>query len=293
MREQRKIVMKGEGSVNNRLSISITMLDYGASGVVEAMLPVLSERFGNRRASRIRPRGRRGPLEDRARSRSPTSGVGKEESFFTSGGTESDNMAVKGRGDGPGPGHIITSRIEDQRGHARGGRGGHWRPQGLRGGHLPRRDGNGRWTRTDAAGEIRTATILISLMHANSEIWHHPARAQSGDRPRARPSRFHMDACADIGKVPIRSRRVQHRHAVVLGPKNIRAPKGRAGSVYIRKGTRWSRSRTGGEQRAAGAGQGPRKWPARGLGRRSESGAAAWVEEGQRLTGLRDGYWRV
>src|SRR5439155_14561100 len=92
-------------------------LDHNAStpvhpDVVAEMLPYFSEVFGNPSSVHAFGREAREGL-DRARERVASFlGVAPDEIVFTSGGTESDNLAIKGLALGKGPGHVITSRIE-------------------------------------------------------------------------------------------------------------------------------------------------------------------------------------
>jgi len=92
-------------------------LDHNASTpvhpeVVAAMLPYFSERFGNPSSVHGFGRDAREGLETAREQVAHFLRVGKEEVVFTSGGTESDNMAVKGVAMARRQGHIITSRIE-------------------------------------------------------------------------------------------------------------------------------------------------------------------------------------
>ena len=92
-------------------------LDHNASTpvhpeVVDAMLPYFSERFGNPSSVHGFGRAAREGLETAREQVAHFLRVGKEEIVFTSGGTESDNMAVKGVAMARRSGHIITSKIE-------------------------------------------------------------------------------------------------------------------------------------------------------------------------------------
>ena len=92
-------------------------LDHTASTpvhpeVVDAMLPYFSERFGNPSSVHGFGRAAREGLESAREQIAHFLRVGKEEIVFTSGGTESDNMAVKGVALARRSGHIITSKIE-------------------------------------------------------------------------------------------------------------------------------------------------------------------------------------
>src|SRR5438477_9880414 len=92
-------------------------LDHNAStpvhpDAVAEMLPYLGERFGNPSSVHGFGREAREGLETAREQIAHFLGVGKEEIVFTSGGTESDNLAVKGVAMARRAGHIITSRIE-------------------------------------------------------------------------------------------------------------------------------------------------------------------------------------
>ena len=92
-------------------------LDHNASTpvhpeVIEAMLPYFGERFGNPSSVHAFGREAREGLETAREQIAHFLHAGKEEIVFTSGGTESDNLAVKGVAMARGKGHIITSQIE-------------------------------------------------------------------------------------------------------------------------------------------------------------------------------------
>ncbi len=265
-------------------------LDHNASTpvhpeVVEAMLPYFSERFGNPSSVHGFGREAREGLETAREQVAHFLRVGKEEIVFTSGGTESDNMAVKGVAMARGRGHIITSRIEH---HAVLRAVETLETQGFAATYLDV-DGYGMVDPDALRRAIRPDTILISLMHANSEIGTIQPARQLGAVARERGIPFHMDAVQTFGKVPIDLDAFNIDMLSFSGHK-IYGPKGVAG-LYIRKGTKMVSLQHGGEherRRRAGT---ENVAGIVGFGKAVEIRGRDMVEEGQRLTGLRDRLW--
>ncbi|HMB86507.1 MAG TPA: IscS subfamily cysteine desulfurase [Candidatus Dormibacteraeota bacterium] len=265
-------------------------LDHNASTpvhpeVVEAMLPYFSERFGNPSSVHGFGREAREGLETAREQVAHFLRVGKEEIVFTSGGTESDNMAVKGVAMARGRGHIITSRIEH---HAVLRAVETLETQGFAATYLDV-DGHGMVDPDALRRAIRPDTILISLMHANSEIGTIQPARQLGAIARERGIPFHMDAVQTFGKVPIDLDAFNIDMLSFSGHK-IYGPKGVAG-LYIRKGTKMVSLQHGGEherRRRAGT---ENVAGIVGFGKAVEIRGRDMVEEGQRLTGLRDRLW--
>jgi cysteine desulfurase len=265
-------------------------LDHNASTpvhpeVVEAMLPYFSERFGNPSSVHGFGREAREGLETAREQVAHFLRVGKEEIVFTSGGTESDNMAVKGVAMARGRGHIITSRIEH---HAVLRAVETLETQGFAATYLDV-DGYGMVDPDALRRAIRPDTILISLMHANSEIGTIQPARQLGAIAHERGIPFHMDAVQTFGKVPIDLDAFNIDMLSFSGHK-IYGPKGVAG-LYIRKGTKMVSLQHGGEherRRRAGT---ENVAGIVGFGKAVEIRGRDMVEEGQRLTGLRDRLW--
>jgi cysteine desulfurase len=265
-------------------------LDHNASTpvhpeVVEAMLPYFSERFGNPSSVHGFGREAREGLETAREQVAHFLRVGKEEIVFTSGGTESDNMAVKGVAMARGRGHIITSRIEH---HAVLRAVETLETQGFAATYLDV-DGYGMVDPDALRRAIRPDTILISLMHANSEIGTIQPARQLGAIAREHGIPFHMDAVQTFGKVPIDLDAFNIDMLSFSGHK-IYGPKGVAG-LYIRKGTKMVSLQHGGEherRRRAGT---ENVAGIVGFGRAIEIRGRDMVEEGQRLTGLRERLW--
>ncbi len=265
-------------------------LDHNASTpvhpeVVTAMLPYFGERFGNPSSVHGFGREAREGLETAREQVAHFLRVGKEEIVFTSGGTESDNMAIKGVAMARGRGHIITSKIEH---HAVLRAVQNLETQGFAATYLDV-DSFGMVDPDALRRAIRPDTILISIMHANSEIGSvQPARAL-GAIAREHNVPFHMDAVQTFGKVPIDLDAFNIDMLSFSGHK-IYGPKGVAG-LFIRKGTKMVSVQHGGEherRRRAGTENVP---GIVGFGKAIEIRGRDMAEEARWLTALRDRLW--
>jgi cysteine desulfurase len=265
-------------------------LDHNASTpvhpeVVDAMLPYFSERFGNPSSVHGFGRAAREGLETAREQIAHFLRVGKEEIVFTSGGTESDNMAVKGVALARRSGHIITSKIEH---HAVLRAVQNLETMGFDATYLDV-DGFGMVDPGALRRAIRPDTILISIMHANSEIGTIQPARELGAIAREHNIPFHMDAVQTFGKVPIDLDAFNIDMLSFSGHK-IYGPKGVAG-LYIRKGTKMVSVQHGGEherRRRAGT---ENVASIVGFGRAIEIRGRDMAEEAQRLTALRDRLW--
>ena len=265
-------------------------LDHNASTpvhpeVVDAMLPYFSERFGNPSSVHGFGRAAREGLETAREQIAHFLRVGKEEVVFTSGGTESDNMAVKGVAMARRSGHIITSKIEH---HAVLRAVQYLETVGFSATYLDV-DGFGMVDPDALRQAIRPDTILISIMHANSEIGTVQPARELGAIAREHGIPFHMDAVQTFGKVPIDLDAFNIDLLSFSGHK-IYGPKGVAG-LYIRKGTKMVSVQHGGEherRRRAGT---ENVASIVGFGKAIEVRARDMAEEGRRLTALRERLW--
>src|ERR1700730_707993 len=268
----------------------LVYLDHNASTpvhpeVVAAMLPYFGERFGNPSSVHGFGREAREGLETAREQVAHFLRVGKDEVVFTSGGTESDNMAVKGVAMARRQGHIITSKIEH---HAVLRAVETLESQGFAATYLDV-DGYGMVDPDALRRAIRPHKILISLMHATSEIGTIQPARQLGAVARERGIPFHMDAVQTFGKVPI-DLDAFNIDMLSFSSHKIYGPKGVAG-LYIRKGTKMVSLQHGGEherRRRAGT---ENVAGIVGFGRAVEIRGRDMAEEGQRLTGLRDRLW--
>lgn len=265
-------------------------LDHNATTPVhpealEAMLPYFGERFGN--ASSVHGFGReaREGVEDAREQIARFLHVVKDEVLFTSGGTESDNLAIKGVAGARRGGHIITSQVEH---HAVLRTCQALEEQGFAVTYLPV-DGEGLVNPDDVRRTLRTDTILITIMHANSEVGTIQPVAAIGAIARERGLPFHVDAVQTFGKVAI-DLDAFGIDLLSFSSHKIYGPKG-VGGLYIRKGTRMVAIQHGGEherRRRAGTENVP---GIVGLGKAVEVRAREMQPEAVRLTSLRDQLW--
>jgi len=265
-------------------------LDHNASTpvhpeVVAEMLPYFEERFGNPSSVHGFGREAREGL-DTARERvARFLGARPEEIVFTSGGTESDNLGIKGLAWAKGRGHLITSRVE----HHAVLRACQWlETQGFEVTYVPV-DGHGTIDPDDVRRAIRPGTLAISIMHANSEVGTvQPLRA-IGAIAREHQIPFHVDGVQTFGKVPI-DLDGMGIDLLSFSSHKIYGPKGVAG-LWIRRGTRMVSVQHGGEherRRRAGTENVP---GIVGFGKAVEIRGREMQEEAPRLTTLRDRLW--
>ena len=212
--------------------------------VVEEMIPYLTENFGN--PSSIYDLGKTSKhAVEKARKRVAYAiGAEENEIYFTSGGTESDNWAIKGiafanRNKGK---HIITSSIE----HHAVLHACKWlEGQGFEVTYLPV-DKYGMVSPEYLKNVIRDDTILISIMLANNEIGTIQPVDEIGKIARENRIYFHTDAVQAIGHVPIDVQKMNIDLLSLSGHK-FQEPKG-CGALYIRKGTKIETLLHGGAQ---------------------------------------------
>jgi cysteine desulfurase len=256
--------------------------------VLEAMLPYFTEHFGDP-ASRAHAWGWAAEeAVDRAREQiALLIGAQPEEIFFTSGATESDNLAIKGIAHAYGERgrHLITQATE-HRAVLDSCRA--LEKEGYTITYLPV-DGYGLVDPEAVCQAITDQTILVSIMHANNEVGTIQPLAEIGHLVKARGVLFHSDAVQTVGKIACDVDDLGLDLLSISGHK-MYGPKG-VGALYVRK-TRPRRINLtplldgGGHER--GIRSGTLNVPGIvGLGKACEIAARLWSAEGERLTRLR------
>ncbi|MHB8962995.1 MAG: cysteine desulfurase family protein [Saccharofermentanales bacterium] len=214
-------------------------LDYNATtpiekDVADAMLPYLYGNFGNPSSSHALGVAAKHAVETARAQVAQLIRCSPEEIVFTSGGSESDNMAVKGvaltfAGKGN---HIITTQIEHP---AILNPCRFLEKNGYRVDYLPV-DRYGVVDPSDVAKRITSQTILITVMHSNNETGSIQPIREIAEIAKAHNILFHTDAAQSIGKVPVDVQLLGVDFLTIAGHK-LYAPKG-IGALYIRSGIR-------------------------------------------------------
>ncbi len=234
------------------ISREMVYLDFAATTpvdprVLEKMLPFFSKEFGN--TSSIHPYGQsaEGALENSREILAEYLDCNPGEVLFTSGGTESDNLALRGVAfaarQKKNANHILVSSVEHpaisktaQQLHALFGFDVEWIPV----------DRFGMVHPEAVASRIRPETAIVSVIYANNEIGTINPIEEIGLICRERGVAFHTDAVQAAAYLPVDVERL-NVDLVSIGAHKFYGPKG-AGALYIRKGTPFIPMQTGGSQ---------------------------------------------
>ncbi|MCL5024123.1 MAG: cysteine desulfurase [Nitrospirae bacterium] len=210
-------------------------LDHNASTPVDpevtgAMHSALSLIFANPSSTHAAGLKAREAVEDARSHVAALIGVSPDEIYFTSGGTESNNLAILGAARAEGKGHIITSAIEH--------------PSVLKPCEDLERNGfgvtyvrpgsDGRVAPEEIRRQIRKETFLITVMHANNETGVLQPIEEISRIAKESAVLFHTDAAQTVGKIPLSAKELGTDMLTVVSHK-FYGPKG-VGALFMRKG---------------------------------------------------------
>jgi len=253
--------------------------------VLEAMMPYFTEKYGN--PSSVHSFGneaRKTIDEARGRVAELTGAERTNEIIFTSGGTESNNLAIEGvayRNKAKGN-HIITSSIEHM---SVMNTCKHLSKQGFEVTYLPV-DRHGFVDLQALEKEITDKTILVSIMYANGEIGTVEPIGKIGEIAHGKGAYFHVDAVAATGQIPMDVKK-ENIDLLSLSSNDMYGPRG-VGALYVRTGAGVQPVVYGGGQER-GLRSGTENLPGIvGMGKAAEIAKAEMKIEAARLTNLRD-----
>ena len=291
--DSRAMVIRSQyGEIGEGVTLMAIYLDYNATTplraeVREAMDPYLVDKFGN--GSSVHAFGREAAKGmNRAREQVAAAlGCAAAEVVFTGGGTEADNLAIKGVADGQGEGsaHIVTTAIEH---HAVLHTCEYLERRGFSVTYLPV-DEQGVVDPDAVRKAITERTILVSVMHANNEVGSIQPIAEIGRIARERGVILHTDAVQSFGKLPVDVDELGV-DLLTLSAHKIYGPKG-VGALYVRRATELEPLVHGGDHEHGLRAGTENVAGIVGLGQAAELAVAEMEDERRRLEGLRERLW--
>ena len=250
--------------------------------VLSKMLPFFTEKAGNPSSIHSAGRETRKAVENARRQVATALHAEAREIYFTAGGSESDNWAIRCAAAETGKKHVITSAVEH---HAVLHSCRALERDGFRVTYLPV-DENGLVSSADVRRALTDDTALISIMAANNEVGTLEPVREIGQIAREAGVLFHTDAVQAAGAVPI-DVNDWNADLLSLSGHKFHGPKG-VGALYIRKGTRIHNLIEGGAQER-GLRAGTENVPGIvGMGEALSLAAAELSEYTAHVTALRD-----
>lgn len=252
--------------------------------VLQEILPYFREYYGNASSIYSIAKESKKALEAARAKVAAAIGATPDEIYFTAGGSESDNMALRGvvNASKKEKKHIITTKIEH---HAILHTAEFLETKGVDVTYL-NVDEFGKISLEELENAICPETVLISVMFANNEIGTIQPIAEIGEIAKKHGVLFHTDAVQAVGHVPIDVEKLQVDLLSMSGHK-LGAPKG-IGAIYIRKGTRISPLIFGGAQEKKLRAGTENIAGIVGLGKAAELAVAEMEETTKKLIALRD-----
>lgn len=267
----------------------VIYLDHAATTaarpeVVEAMLPYFTEKFGNPSSIYSIASGNKKVITDVRETIAKSLNTNTQDIYFTAGGSESDNWALKATAEAYGNKgkHIITTKIEH---HAILHTCEYLEKKGFEVTYLDV-DENGVVKLDQLKAAIRPDTILISVMFANNEIGTIQPIEEIGAIAKEHGILFHTDAVQAYGQIPID---VDKMHIDMLSASGhkLNGPKG-IGFLYIRKGLKLRSFVHGGAQERSRRAGTENVTGIVGLGKAVEIAMATMEERTAKETAMRD-----
>lgn len=252
--------------------------------VLDAMMPYFTQNFGNPSSVYQVAQINKKAVDEAREKVASLLGAHPNEIFFTAGGSESDNWAIKGivEANKSKGNHIITSKIEH---HAVLHTCEYLEKQGYEVTYLNVNE-NGQIDLDELKAAIKDTTILITIMYANNEVGSIMPIKEIGQIAKEHGVAFHTDAVQAIGQVKINVKD-ENIDALSMSGHKIYGPKG-VGVLYIRRGLKITNLIHGGAQER-GRRAGTENVPGIvGLAKAMELAYTDFEEKNTRIKGLRD-----
>ncbi len=266
-------------------------LDHAASTplhplVLEEMLPHLMRSYGNPSSLHSFGREAKAALTDSRDRIAAALGCRPSELIFTSGGTESDNLAIIGAAQAAatksGKTHIITTQIEH---HAVLHACKHLEKQGFTVTYLEP-DSYGRVDASKVLDAITAQTALISVMYGNNEVGTLQPIREIGTIARERGIVFHTDAVQAFGHIPLRAEELPV-DLISISSHKVNGPKG-IGALYAARGVALQATVFGGSQEKKRRAGTEYVAGAVGFAKAAELAASGVSQFTEQMSGLRD-----